>query len=197
MRFLADDLLEGREAGTRGYDLAALYAVAQFRLLGLEPAGDDGGYLQRVPLVTGTRVLEGARFVYARDGKRVELKPLADWMPAVNYNAESSEVTAPLVFVGQAVHAPELGHDDFAGVDLKGKIAVYFGGAPARSRRARSPGAARRTAATCAARRGARRRPPRRRTGRRPRTTPWPRAGCSGVPASTCGRRRTEPPPWI
>jgi hypothetical protein len=132
VRFLADDLLEGREAGTRGYDLAALYATAQFRLLGLEPAGDDGGYLQKVPLVSGSRVLEGARFSYVRDGKRTELKPLVDWMPSVNYNAEQSEVTAPLVFVGQAVHAPELGHDDLAGVDLKGKIAVYFGGAPAR-----------------------------------------------------------------
>jgi hypothetical protein len=132
VRFLADDLLEGREAGTRGYDLAALYATAQFRMLGLEPAGDGGGYLQAVPLVSGSRVLEGARFSYARDGKRTELKPLVDWMPSVNYNAERSEVTAPLVFVGQAVHAPELGHDDFAGVDLKGKIAVYFGGAPAR-----------------------------------------------------------------
>lgn len=132
VRFLADDLLEGREAGTRGYDLAALYAVSQFRLLGLEPAGDDGSYLQKVPFLKAQRVLEGSRFSYARDGKRIELKAPADWLPTVNYNATAGEVTAPLVFVGQAVHAPELGHDDLAGVDLQGKVAVYFGGAPER-----------------------------------------------------------------
>ena len=132
VRFLADDLLEGREAGSRGYELAALYATAQFRLMGLEPAGDADSYLQKVPLVSGSRVLEGARFSLLRDGRRTELKPLVDWMPSVNYNAEASEVTGSMVFVGQAVHAPELGHDDFTGVDLKGKIAVYFGGAPER-----------------------------------------------------------------
>jgi len=132
VRFLADDLIEGREAGTRGYDLAALYAVAQFRLMGLAPGAADGSYLQEVPLLKGTRVMDGARFVYARDGKRTELKTLVDWIPGANYNAELSEVSAPLVFVGQAVHAPELGHDDLAGVELKGKIAVYFSGAPER-----------------------------------------------------------------
>lgn len=132
VRFLADDLLEGREAGTRGYDLAALYAVAQFRLMGLEPGGADGSYLQEVPFLKATRVLEGSRFSYLRDGRRVELKAPAEWLPTVNYNATASEATGGLVFVGQAVHAPELGHDDLAGVDLKGKIAVLFGGAPER-----------------------------------------------------------------
>jgi Zn-dependent M28 family amino/carboxypeptidase len=132
VRFLADDLLEGREAGTRGYDVAALYAAAQFGGMGLEPAGDDGGWYQRVPLLKGHRVLEGARFTLRQGTQSTTLKVLDDFLPGVNYNAESSEVTAPLVFVGQAVKAPELGHDDLAGVDLKGKIAVYFGGAPER-----------------------------------------------------------------
>ncbi len=132
VRFLADDLLEGREAGTRGYDIAALYAAAQFGALGLEPAGDDGGWYQRVPLLKGARVLEGARFTLKREGRITAFKVLDEFMPSINYNAESSEVTAPLVFVGQAVKAPALGHDDLAGVDLKGKIAVMFGGAPER-----------------------------------------------------------------
>lgn len=132
VRFLADDLLEGREAGTRGYDIAALYAAAQFGALGLTPAGDDGGWYQRVPLLKGTRVLEGARATLRVGGRTMDLKPLDEFMPSVNYNTAAAEVTAPLVFVGQAVKAPELGHDDLAGVDLKGKIAVYFGGAPER-----------------------------------------------------------------
>src|SRR5262245_23749649 len=67
VRFLADDLLEGRAAGTRGYDLAALYVESQFRALGLEPAGEDGTYFQKVPMVQGERMQEGARLEIERD----------------------------------------------------------------------------------------------------------------------------------
>jgi Zn-dependent M28 family amino/carboxypeptidase len=132
VRFLADDLLEGREAGTRGHELAARYAAAQFALLGLEPGGPDGSWYQKVPLLRGTRVLEGARFSVARGGRVERFAVLGEFLPSVNYDLRDAEVSAPLVFVGQAVRAPELGHDDLAGVDLKGKIAVYFGGAPER-----------------------------------------------------------------
>lgn len=129
--FLADDLLEGRAAGTRGYDLAALYVANRFRAIGLEPAGDDGSYLQAVPLLEGTRVREGASFSVQRDDGRLVFEFQDDFLPGVNYNAATHAVTAPMVFVGQAVHAPELEHDDFEGVDVAGKIAVYFSGAPA------------------------------------------------------------------
>ncbi|HEY9144537.1 MAG TPA: M28 family metallopeptidase [Arenimonas sp.] len=129
--FLADDLLEGRAAGTRGYDLAALYVANRYRAIGLEPAGDDGSYLQAVPLLEGRRESEGASFSLSRDGERIDFAFQDDFLPGVNYNAASHAVTAPLVFVGQAVHAPELDHDDFGGVDVRGKIAVYFSGAPA------------------------------------------------------------------
>lgn len=129
--FLADDLLEGRAAGTRGYDLAALYVANRYRAIGLEPAGDDGSYLQAVPLLEGRRESEGASFSLSRDGGRIDFAFQDDFLPGVNYNAASHAVTAPLVFVGQAVHAPELDHDDFEGVDVRGKIAVYFSGAPA------------------------------------------------------------------
>ena len=90
VRFLADDLLEGREASTRGYQLAALYAAAQFGALGLEPAGDDGGWYQRVPLLKGTRVLEGARFSLRQGTRTTELKVLAAFRPSINSNAEAS-----------------------------------------------------------------------------------------------------------
>lgn len=129
--FLADDLLEGRAAGTRGYDLAALYVANRYRAIGLAPAGDDGGYLQAVPLLEGRRERQGASFSLSRDDGRIDFAFQDDFLPGVNYNASSHAVTAPLVFVGQAVHAPELDHDDFAGVDVRGKIAVYFSGAPA------------------------------------------------------------------
>ncbi len=131
VRFLADDLLEGRAAGTRGYDLASLYVANRYRAIGLAPAGDDGSYFQRVPLVEGRRVREGARLFVQRDDGSTEFAFQDDFLPGLNYQAASHEVTAPLVFVGQAVHAPELGHDDFAAVDVRGKVAVYFSGAPA------------------------------------------------------------------
>lgn len=132
MAFLADDLLEGREAGTRGHDIAALYMASQFRALGLEPAGDAGSYFQEVPLLQGERLAEGARFELVRDGRIESLTFEREFLPAVNYDQPEFALSAPLVFVGQAVVAPEFGHDDFAGIDLKGKIALVLNGAPAR-----------------------------------------------------------------
>lgn len=129
VRFLADDLLEGREAGTRGYALASLYVAERMRAAGLEPAGENGGWYQRVPLLRATRV--GGDAVIERDGTRTTLGFLDGFYPALNFNDDDAQVTAPAVFVGQGVHAPELGHDDFRGIDLRGRIAVMFYGAPA------------------------------------------------------------------
>ena len=130
VRFLADDLLEGRQAGTRGYELAALYVATELRALGLEPAGEGGSYFQNVPMVQGERIAEGARFEIERDGKRTALAFETDYLPNVVYGDPNPSLTAPMVFVGQAISAPELKHDDFAGVDLQGKVAVIFGNAP-------------------------------------------------------------------
>ena len=130
VRFLADDLLEGREAGTRGHDLAALYVAQRMRATGLAPAGDEG-YYQRVPMLAGTRMADGASLVVHRDGGDIALRFATEFLPDVDFNAAEARVTAPMVFVGQAVHAPALGHDDFAGLDVHGKVAVLFNGAPA------------------------------------------------------------------
>lgn len=129
VRFLADDLLEGRETGTRGYDLAAHYVASEFRKLGLKPASGDS-YLQPVPLLRGQVQRDSARFAITRDGRTTEFVFEDDYVPQSNFSEASSTITAPLVFVGQAVHAPELGHDDFEGVDVRGKIALLFANAP-------------------------------------------------------------------
>lgn len=128
--FLADDLLEGRATGSRGYDIAARYVAAQMELLGLKPAGAGGGWLQPVRLLQGTRVVPPATAVVERDGKSTPLLPGEDFLPSTNYFAARAEVSGPMVFVGFGIHAPELGHDDFEGVDLNGKIAVVLLGAP-------------------------------------------------------------------
>lgn len=132
VRFLADDLLEGREAGTRGFDLAALYVAQRLRAIGLRPAGDDGGYFQRVPLLRASREDGGGSVIVQRDTGTVELKFREQFLPQLDFDRAQSQVTAPAVFVGQAVHAPELDHDDFIGLDLRGKIAVLMHGAPRR-----------------------------------------------------------------
>ncbi|MGH8063439.1 MAG: M28 family peptidase, partial [Pseudoxanthomonas sp.] len=132
VRYLADDKLEGRDTGTRGYDLAAEYIARRYTELGLEAAGDDGTYFQRVPLLKALRREQGAQLVIERDGTKQSLVFRDEFLPGLNYNAPTHTLTAPAVFVGQGVHAPDLGQDDFAGVDVRGKIAVLFPGAPAR-----------------------------------------------------------------
>ncbi len=132
VNYLADDKLEGRETGTRGYDLAAEYAAKRFREIGLQPAGDNGTYFQNVPLLKATREAEGATLAVKRNGREIALRYRDQFLPALNFNATEHAIEAPAVFVGQGVHAPELDQDDFAGLDVRGKIAVLFSGAPAR-----------------------------------------------------------------
>lgn len=132
VEFLASDLLEGRAAASRGYDIAAAYVAAHFRQSGLQPAGDDETYFQSVPLLEATPVLPGssAELVIDRETERFEYS--TDYLPSADFSSASSTLTAPLVFAGFGVSAPELDHDDLADVDLKGRIAVVFTGAPAK-----------------------------------------------------------------
>lgn len=130
MTFLADDTLEGREAGTRGYDIAANYVAAQYALLGVKPAGDKGSYLQRVPLLAFRPSGEGAVSVTGADGAAVALKYGEDYLPNAQAQAADLTVEAPLVFVGFGIVDATRGRDDYAGLDVKGKIVVMLTGAP-------------------------------------------------------------------
>lgn len=130
MAFLADDLLEGREAGTRGYDIAANYVASQYAQLGVKPGGGNGSYLQRVPLLAFKNASEGAFSVTGADGQAVALKFGEDYLPSAQAQATEVAVSAPLVFVGYGVVAPGMNRDDYAGLDVKGKIVVLLTGAP-------------------------------------------------------------------
>lgn len=124
--FLADDLLEGRNAGTRGYDLAARYVAARFESLGLQPAGTDGWY-QRVPFIMAKAdpkapsaiTIGGQRFVTGSD-VLVSPNPL-------HSNLDES---AEAVFVGYGLEDARLGLDDYKGLDVRGKVVVILYGAP-------------------------------------------------------------------
>lgn len=132
VRTLASDAFEGREAGTPGYDKAADYVAGRFAAIGLAPAGEGNGWFQRVPLLKATREEAGAALVVARNGREIALRFRDQYLPGLNYTAAEHALEAEAVFVGQAVHAPDLKYDDFAGLDLRGRIAVVFTGAPAR-----------------------------------------------------------------
>ena len=132
VRYLADDELQGRLTGTPGYDQAADHVARRFAAIGLQPAGDHGSWFQSVPLLRATRELDGARFAIVRDGKRSELRVREQFLPGLSYGVAEAAIEAPAVFVGHGVSAPELHYDDFAGLDLHGRIAVLFSGAPMR-----------------------------------------------------------------
>jgi Zn-dependent M28 family amino/carboxypeptidase len=130
MTFLADDLMEGREAGTRGYDIAANYVASQYAQLGVKPAGDNGGYLQQVPLTAFRAASEGGISYTGANGKSGSLVFGEDYLPSAQAAQAQLSLTAPLVFVGYGINAPERGRDDYAGLNLKGKIVVFLSGAP-------------------------------------------------------------------
>jgi len=128
--FLADDLLEGRAAGSRGYDLAARYVASEFEALGLKPGGAAGAWFQPIELLEASAVIAAGEFSIERDGQATRLESTVDFLPLRDYGAAQSSVTGPLEFVGYGVSAPERGYDDFAGADLQGRIAVVLSGAP-------------------------------------------------------------------
>jgi Zn-dependent M28 family amino/carboxypeptidase len=126
VRFLADDLLEGRGTGTRGGDIAASYIAAQFAQYGLKPAGDNGSYLQRVDFV-GVKTLPATRAsLQPAQGKPLTLKLGEDFVVGDQSQADSSDIDAPIVFVGYGIEAPEYGWNDFQGVDVRGKVVLVI-----------------------------------------------------------------------
>jgi len=131
MAYLASDDLEGRETGTPGYDLAADYVAAEFARIGIAPAGDGGTYFQEITFKRAVRAPEGRAF-QVTDAAGNAL-PFTEGQNAVVYNAlkaPEATIEAPAVFVGFGIVAPELGRDDFAGLDLTGKVAVVLSGTP-------------------------------------------------------------------
>jgi Zn-dependent M28 family amino/carboxypeptidase len=127
LEFLADDLLEGRESGTRGYDIAASYVAAQFKLAGLEPAGRRG-FFDPVPLRRSV-LHPGSVSLQVRTGDRVRTFTDAEHFAARPSAHEAEQnVEADCVFAGYGIVAPELRHDDYAGLDVRGKLVVVLGG---------------------------------------------------------------------
>jgi Zn-dependent M28 family amino/carboxypeptidase len=123
---LASDAFEGRGPGTAGETKTIQYLAEQFRLLGLEPGGPDGSWFQTVPLIR-TQLDKTGTASFAAGGQAIPLRfPQDIYLSSVRETDRARIADAPLVFVGYGVNAPERGWDDFKGVDLKGKIALFL-----------------------------------------------------------------------
>ncbi|MFB3827268.1 MAG: M28 family peptidase [Bryobacteraceae bacterium] len=129
VKFLSSDLMEGRGVGARGGDLATGYLAAQFELAGLQPAGDQGAYFQRVPLV-GVETKSSARLSAAGRGRTADFRWIDDWVGASNTQASETRLDAEAVFVGHGIVAPEYKWNDYEGADVRGKIVVLFTNEP-------------------------------------------------------------------
>jgi Zn-dependent M28 family amino/carboxypeptidase len=121
VKTLSSDAFEGRAPGTKGEERTIAYLVKRMQEVGLEPGGPDGQWLQTVPLLhtvlgEGTISLGGIGVAQARELYVSTLRP-----------DDAARIDkAPLVFVGYGVSAPERHWDDFKGVDLKGKVAIFL-----------------------------------------------------------------------
>ncbi|HEY4322353.1 MAG TPA: M28 family peptidase [Mucilaginibacter sp.] len=126
--YLADDKLKGRLPGTEGYQMAVDYVVSQLKALGVKPAGENNTWLQEVrlrrafvhnPVIT-TNTDQEKLYGYVSGSYAIFPNPA---LPDV-------KITAGLAFAGYGISEPSLGYDDYAGIDVKGKIVLITRGTP-------------------------------------------------------------------
>ena len=125
-KILASDAFQGRAPGTPGEAATVAYLIKRFQALGLEPAGENNTWLQQVPLVHNI----------AGNPKLLEININGSKLPLIvgrDINPQTARpvsrvniVGAPMEFVGYGVTAPERGWDDFKGIDLHGKVAIFL-----------------------------------------------------------------------
>jgi hypothetical protein len=140
VKFLADDLLEGRGPGLRGSEIAAQYIATQFALYGLKPGGDNGTYLQQINMV-GMNAIPEKTFMSIIPPKRpdgqigimlysYDLKYGDDYTVSNRTLTPTVDIDAPIVFVGYGITAPEFNWNDYANIDVKGKVILCIVGDP-------------------------------------------------------------------
>jgi hypothetical protein len=149
LKFLSDDLLEGRDTASRGHDIAAHYAATMFELWGIKPAGD----MER-PSMDFRRMMQGQQPAQAKRGyfqniafletlgsegqatvtwQKGQMKKTKTFLPNTDYTYRASEtqsMTAPVVFVGYGIQESSLKFDEYQNVDVKGKYVMMLSEAP-------------------------------------------------------------------
>jgi len=129
MKFLADDSLEGRETGSRGHQITANYIATELQALGLQPAGEQG-FFQTVPMRKAMLEQGSAKMSLQRNGQTIKFDYPNQFFTGPSMTQTHTELTAPLVFVGYGIEAKDFGIDDYAGLDVKGKVVVMLSGRP-------------------------------------------------------------------
>ena len=127
VKYLSDDALEGRGTGQRGGDLAADWIAAQFKKYGLQPAGDDGTFFQKIGFYGVTTEPQQTHFAFvSKAGAETSLRFAEDYVATDQTHSQKSEIDAPIVYVGYGIAAPEYNWDDYKGADLKGKTLLIL-----------------------------------------------------------------------
>ena len=126
VQFLASDQLEGRAPSTRGGSLAAQYVATRFKLLGLAPGGENGTYFQQVTIVESKVDASAGVTVSGGTGAPERLKPTEEVVAWTGVEDADVSVDADMVFVGYGINAPEQKWNDYAGVDVHGKVVMMM-----------------------------------------------------------------------
>jgi hypothetical protein len=126
---LASDSMRGRKSGQPSGAIGEEYIASKFKEWGLEPAGDNGTYFQNFT-IEHRNIKEGVKLEIIAEKTRRDFYYGEDWR--VQRFSGSGHFTAELVFVGYGIHAPDKEHDDYAGVDVKGKIVIFTTETPQR-----------------------------------------------------------------
>ena len=127
--YLSDDKLLGREPRNPEYQMAIDYVIQKFKSYGLEPAGENGTFLQKVT-VRSTAITKDATLIAKGAKGETPLVETDQFLLYPDLNHPKVEVEAPVVFAGYGIHAPEIGLDDYKGIDVKGKIVLALRGIP-------------------------------------------------------------------
>ena len=133
--FLADDLLEGRDIGSRGHEIAARFVAQRFAALGLQPMGDAGpdgtrGWLQRITFQKTSYTKDPAGLEITGAKGKLAFEHGKQVLVSASANDRALDVSAPLVFVGYGIDDARVGINDYAKLDVKGKIVVVLSGFP-------------------------------------------------------------------
>jgi Zn-dependent M28 family amino/carboxypeptidase len=131
VEFLADDAMLGRDSFTPEYRIAANYVATQLMAAGVQPGGDDGGYLQNVGFQATIPSVQGEMAI-TRRGKRQALAFGEDFVGAVNPQVADFRLRGDVVFAGYGAVDPDIGWDDYRGLNVRGKIVAVLAGGPAR-----------------------------------------------------------------
>ncbi|HWJ71022.1 MAG TPA: M28 family metallopeptidase [Sphingobium sp.] len=129
--FLADDLLEGRDTGSVGHEIAARFVAQRFAALGLAPMGDAGGWFQRITFQQTERRDAPSGVTISGPSGSATFSHGVEALVSTRPGEPVLDVTAPLVFVGYGMVDERLGLDDYAGLDVRGRIVVALRGFPA------------------------------------------------------------------